>query len=821
MKQERFTEQAQEALAASQQIATQFKHSQWDVEHILLALLVQEEGLVGEILTELGASVDAVRGEVEAALQKTPKVTYETTQIYATPRVAQLIKRADDKANDFKDEFISTEHLLLAIVEEEKGEAARILKGFGIDREKALQALQKLRGGHRVTDARAESKYRSLAKYGRDLTEMAGQGKLDPVIGRDEEIKRVMQILTRRTKNNPVIVGDAGVGKTAIAEGLAQKIVADDVPDSLKGRKVVALDMGSLVAGSKFRGEFEERLKAVMDEVRQAQGEIILFIDEFHTVVGAGAAEGAIDASNMLKPALAHGELQCVGATTLDEYRRFIEKDRALERRLQPVFISEPSIEATIEMLKGLRPRYEAHHKIKIEDEALEAAARLSQRYISDRYLPDKAIDLIDEAASKLRIDTESAPPEVKSLEQKLKQLVNEEEAASQRQEYERSAQLKSERLRLEEEYNQAKSKWLKEEKIDGVVDGEDIAQLISKWTGIPISQMLEGEAEKLLHMEERIHERLVNQDEAVTVICEAIRRSRAGLKDPGRPIGSFIFLGPTGVGKTELARTLARFLFDDENAMVRLDMSEYQERHTVSRLIGAPPGYVGYEEGGQLTEAVRRRPYRVILLDEVEKAHPEVFNSLLQILDDGRLTDGHGRTVDFKNTVVIMTSNVGAELIRRQMSIGFATKKGEAKGQKLDYDTMKERILAEMKKTFRPEFINRIDETIVFHQLTVEQLRQIVDLLVKDLQERLADRKLNIELSDKAKAWLAEEGYDPVYGARPLRRAIERYVENPLSAKLLSGEFGEGDTVTVDLGDKGLTFTAKEAEAVKQRSRG
>ena len=821
MKQERFTEQAQEALAASQQIATQFKHSQWDVEHILLALLVQEEGLVGEILTELGASVDAVRGEVEAALQKTPKVTYETTQIYATPRVAQLVKRADDKANDFKDEFISTEHLLLAIVEEEKGEAARILKGFGIDREKALQALQKLRGGHRVTDARAESKYRSLAKYGRDLTEMAGQGKLDPVIGRDEEIKRVMQILTRRTKNNPVIVGDAGVGKTAIAEGLAQKIVADDVPDSLKGRKVVALDMGSLVAGSKFRGEFEERLKAVMDEVRQAQGEIILFIDEFHTVVGAGAAEGAIDASNMLKPALAHGELQCVGATTLDEYRRFIEKDRALERRLQPVFISEPSIEATIEMLKGLRPRYEAHHKIKIEDEALEAAARLSQRYISDRYLPDKAIDLIDEAASKLRIDTESAPPEVKSLEQKLKQLVNEEEAASQRQEYERSAQLKSERLRLEEEYNQAKSKWLKEEKIDGVVDGEDIAQLISKWTGIPISQMLEGEAEKLLHMEERIHERLVNQDEAVTAICEAIRRSRAGLKDPRRPIGSFIFLGPTGVGKTELARTLARFLFDDENAMVRLDMSEYQERHTVSRLIGAPPGYVGYEEGGQLTEAVRRRPYRVILLDEVEKAHPEVFNSLLQILDDGRLTDGHGRTVDFKNTVVIMTSNVGAELIRRQMSIGFATKKGEAKGQKLDYDTMKERILAEMKKTFRPEFINRIDETIVFHQLTVEQLRQIVDLLVKDLQERLADRKLNIELSDKAKAWLAEEGYDPVYGARPLRRAIERYVENPLSAKLLSGEFGEGDTVTVDLGDKGLTFTAKEAEAVKQRSRG
>ncbi len=810
MKQERFTEQAQEALAASQQIATQFQHSQWDVEHILLALLVQEEGLVGKILTELGASVDAVRDKVEAALQKTPKVTYEATQIYATPRIVQLLKTAGDRADDFKDEFISTEHLLLAIVEDEKGEAARILKeGFGVDREKVLQALQKLRGGHRVTDARAESKYRSLEKYGRDLTEMARQGKLDPVIGREDEIKRVMQILTRRTKNNPVIVGDAGVGKTAIAEGLAQKIVADDVPDSLKGRKVVALDMGALVAGSKFRGEFEERLKAVMDEVRQAQGEVILFIDEMHTVVGAGAAEGAIDASNMLKPALAHGELQCVGATTLDDYRKFIEKDKALERRLQPVFITEPSVEATIEILKGLRPRYEAHHKIKIEDEALEAAAQLSQRYISDRYLPDKAIDLIDEAASKLRIDTESAPPEVKSLEQKLKQLVNEEEAASQRQDFERSAQLKAERLRLEGEYNQAKSKWLKEEKIDGVVDGEDIAQLISKWTGIPISQMLEGEAEKLLHMEERIHERLVNQDEAVTAVAEAIRRSRAGLKDPGRPIGSFIFLGPTGVGKTELVRTLARFLFDDENAMVRLDMSEYQERHTVSRLIGAPPGYIGYEEGGQLTEAVRRRPYRVILLDEVEKAHPEVFNSLLQILDDGRLTDGHGRTVDFKNTVVIMTSNVGAELIRRQMSIGFAPKK-EAKAQKLDYDTMKERVLAEMKKTFRPEFINRIDEIIVFHQLTEEQLRQIVDLLVEDLQKRLADRKLNIELSDKAKSWLAREGYDPVYGARPLRRAIERYVENPLSTKLLRGEFSEGDTVMVDLGDKGLTFTVR-----------
>jgi len=810
MRQERFTEQAQEALALSQELVRQYHHSQWDVEHILVALLQQEKGLVGDILSELGVDVTAVKEQVEAALGKNPRVAYETVQIYATPRIARLLEAATAEADRLKDEFIGTEHLLIAMAGEEKGEAAGILHRFGIDQEKVYRALQEIRGGHRVTDARAESKYRSLEKYSRDLTEFARQGKLDPVIGRDEEIKRVIQILTRRTKNNPVIIGDAGVGKTAIAEGLAQKIVADDVPDSLKGRRVVALDMGALVAGSKFRGEFEERLKAVMDEVRQAQGEIILFIDEIHTVVGAGAAEGAIDASNMLKPALAHGELQCVGATTLDEYRKFIEKDRALERRLQPVFIGEPSIEATIEMLHGLRPRYEAHHKIKISDQALEAAARLSQRYISDRYLPDKAIDLIDEAASKLRIDTESAPPEVKSLEQRLKQLTNEEEATSQRQDYEQAAQLKSERLRLEAEYNQAKSSWLQQEKIDGVVDEEDIAQLISKWTGIPVSQMLEGEAEKLIHMEERIHERLINQEEAVTAICEAIRRSRAGLKDPRRPIGSFMFLGPTGVGKTELARTLAWFLFDDENAMVRLDMSEYQERHTVSRLYGAPPGYVGYEEGGQLTEAVRRRPYRVILLDEIEKAHPDVFSTLLQILDDGRLTDGHGRTVDFKNSIVIMTSNTGVELIKRDMTIGFATAKGETKARQQSYESMKEKVMGEVKKTFRPEFLNRLDEIIVFHELTEEQLRNIVDLMVKDLQKRLAERKLGVELTEKAKAWLAKEGFDPIYGARPLRRAIERYVENPLSTKLLRGEYGEGDTIIVDLGDEGLTFTAK-----------
>ena len=811
MKPERFTEQAQEALATSQQLVRHHKHNQWDVEHILLALLEQEKGLVGDILQELGVDTEAVKKQVSATLEKTPSLAYETAQLYATPRIARLLEMSTAEADRLKDEFVGTEHLLIGISGEEKGEAANILHRAGVNQEKVYRALQKIRGGHRVTDARAESKYRSLAKYSRDLTELARAGKLDPVIGRDEEIKRVMQILTRRTKNNPVIVGDAGVGKTAIAEGVAQKITADDVPESLRGRKVIALDMGALVAGSKFRGEFEERLKAVIDEVRQAQGEVILFIDEIHTVVGAGAAEGAIDASNMLKPALASGELQCVGATTLDEYRKFIEKDKALERRLQPVFVSEPDIEATIKILRGLCPRYEAHHKIKISDGALEAAARLSQRYISDRFLPDKAIDLIDEAASKLRLDTESAPPEVRSLESQLKQLANEEEAVSQRQDYEHAAQLKTERARLEEAYNQAKSQWLQQEKIDEVVDEENIGRLVSSWTGIPVSQILEGEAEKLLHMEERIHERLVNQEEAVKAISEAIRRGRAGLKDPRRPIGSFMFLGPTGVGKTELARTLAWVLFGDENAMVRLDMSEYQEKHTVSRLIGAPPGYIGYEEGGQLTEAVRRRPYRVILLDEIEKAHPEIFNSLLQILDDGRLTDGHGRTVDFKNTVIIMTSNAGVELIKRHMAMGFATSKDKVKAQKSSYEQMKERVMAEVEKTFRPEFINRIDAILIFHELREEQLKSIVDLLIKDLQKRLADRKLSIEITEKARLWLTEVGYDSTYGARPLRRAIERYVENPLSTKLLQDEFSLGDTITVDYGADGLIFSVKE----------
>jgi ATP-dependent Clp protease ATP-binding subunit ClpC len=802
MKPEKLTEQAREMLAASQELVGQYRHNQWDVEHILLALLQQENSVPVDILKELGVDIERMRERVEQVLQHAPKVAGESAQIYPTPRVASVLQSASNEATRLKDEFVGSEHLLIAMAGEQRGDAARIFKEFSIDQEKIYRALQDIRGGQRVTDPRAESKYRALEKYSRDLTELARAGKLDPVIGRDEEIRRVMQILTRRTKNNPVIIGEVGVGKTAIAEGLAQKIVAGDVPNSLKGRRVLALDMGALVAGSKFRGEFEERLKAVMDEIRRAQGEIVLFIDELHTVVGAGAAEGAIDASNMLKPALSRGELQALGATTLDEYKKYVEKDRALERRFQQVFIDEPSAEDTIEMLKGLRPRYEAHHKIKIDDAALEAAAKLSQRYISDRHLPDKAIDLIDEAASKLRIDAESPPQEIKSLEQRIQQLSNEEEAASQRGDYKQSATLKAQRLSLEKEYEKARNKWLKDKKIKEVVGEEDIAELVSKWTGIPVSRMLEGETEKLIHMEESIHLRVIGQDEAINAVSDAIRRARAGLKDPKRPIGSFIFLGPTGVGKTELARALAEFLFDNEEAMVRLDMSEYMEKHTVSRLIGAPPGYIGYEEGGQLTEAVRRRPYKVILFDEIEKAHPDVFNILLQILEDGRLTDGHGRTVDFKNTVLIMTSNLGGEEFQRG-SLGFRHEmQTESEQQRL-----KGTIESALKRTFRPEFLNRIDEVIIFKPLTEEQIRQIVDLQMKEVQKRLADRKITVTLTDKAKDWLAKTGFDPSFGARPLKRTIQREVETPLSKKILQGEFKEGDEVKVDLSSEGLVF--------------
>ncbi|MDD5092954.1 MAG: AAA family ATPase [Dehalococcoidia bacterium] len=802
MRPDRFTEQAQAVLAASQELVRKFRHSQWDVEHILLALLNQEHGLTDEILRQLGVAPAQVRQMTEAILERSPKVAYESVQFYATPRVMQLLQNADAEANRLQDEFVSTEHVLIAIVGERGGQLAPIFETFGIDQEKVYRVLQDIRGGQRVTDSRPESKYKALEKYSRDLTMLALEGKLDPVIGREEEIKRVMQVLTRRTKNNPVIIGEVGVGKTAIAEGLAQKVAADDVPESLRGRRVIALDMGSLVAGSKFRGEFEERLKAVMDEVRRAQGEIILFIDELHTVVGAGAAEGAIDASNMLKPALARGELQCIGATTLDEYRERIEKDAALERRFQPVLIDEPSVETTIEMLRGLRPKYESHHKIQITDSALEAAAKLSDRYVSGRFLPDKAIDLIDEAAAKLRIDSESYPPEIKELVQKLRYLTDEEEAAAQRSDYEKAANLKAERLGIEQQYNEERSRWLKEEKIDRVVDEEDIAQLISKWTGIPPSRMLEGESEKLVDMEERLHERVVGQDEAIAAISDAIRRARAGLKDPRRPIGSFIFLGPTGVGKTELARALAEFLFDEEEALVRMDMSEYMEKHTVSRLIGAPPGCIGYEEGGQLTEIIRRRPYRVILFDEIEKAHPDVFNILLQILEDGQLTDGHGRTVDFKNTVVIMTSNLGSLEFQRG-TIGFR----RSDETKADRQRKKSAVEDTLKRTFRPEFLNRIDEIIIFDELSEEQIHQIVELMLNELQERLEERQITVALTAEAKSWLAKEGFDPLYGARPLRRAIQRFVENPLSKKILQGEFQEGDNVVADVDAKGLVF--------------
>ena len=812
MRPERFTEQAQDVLAASQELVRRYHHNQWDVEHILLALLEQEKGITRDIFQMLGVDIEVVKQRVGATLDGFPKVAYEARQIYATPRVTTLLENAHREADRLKDEFVSTEHLLIAIAGETRGEAATILAESGVNQEKIYQALQKIRGGHRVTDRQAESKYRSLEKYGHDLTELARQGKLDPVIGRENEIKRVVQILSRRTKNNPVIIGDAGVGKTAIAEGLAQKIAAEDVPDSLKGKRVVALDMGALVAGSKFRGEFEERLKAVLDEVRQAAGEVIMFIDELHTVVGAGAAEGAIDASNMLKPALARGEIQCIGATTLDEYRKRIEKDKALERRFSPVYLDEPGVEATIEMLRGLRPRYESHHKIKIDDSALVAAAKLSQRYISDRFLPDKAIDLIDEAASKLRIDMESAPEEVKTLDRKMKHLIDEEEAASQRGDYQKAAELKAERLHLEQEYNKAKLQWQKEKKIDSMVDEEDIAGLVAQWTGIPVSRMMETETDKLVHMEERIHQRIVDQEEAVAAVSEAIKRGRAGLKDPKRPIGSFIFLGPTGVGKTELARALAEFLFDDEDTMVRLDMSEYMEKHTVSRLIGAPPGYVGYEEGGQLTEAVRRRPYRVILFDEVEKAHPDVFNILLQLLEDGRLTDGHGRTVDFKNTVVIMTSNLGTEEFQRG-GIGFPSRKDEGGEQR-----MRTAIETALKRTFRPELLNRIDDVIIFNPLSEEHLKSVVDLLLHEVEGRLAERNIKIDVSEEAKTWLAQRGYDPVYGARPLRRAIQRYMENPISTKILQGEFKEGDTIAVSLQEDNLSFAALKTARAKKK---
>ena len=800
---EKFTEQAQQVLASSQEIVRRYRHSQWDVEHVILALLELEHGLPEDILDNLGVSVESVKERLQEALDRAPKMAYETAQIYATPRAARLLDNARIEAERLKDEFIGTEHLLIGATMEPEGDAASILKEHGIDQEKVYRALMQIRGSHRVTDPRAESKYRSLEKYSIDLTDLARQGKLDPVVGRDEEVRRVMQTLTRRKKNNPVIIGEAGVGKTAIAEGLAQRIVAGDVADVLKGRRVLALDMGALVAGSKFRGEFEERLKAVMDEVKSAGGEIILFIDEIHTVVGAGGAEGAIDASNLLKPALQRGELQCIGATTIDEYRKYIEKDSALERRFQPIYLEEPTVDETVEILRALRPRYEAHHKVKIEDSSLVAAARLGQRYITDRHLPDKAVDLIDEAASKLRIDAESLPGNLKSIERRVQELNNEEEAAAQRSDYERAAQIRTERLRLEQEYSSDREAWQRDKKMDMIVDEEDIAELISRWTGIPVSRLLEGEAERLLQMEGSLHQRVVGQDEAVVAVSEAIRRARSGLSDPRRPIGSFIFLGPTGVGKTELARALSEFLFDDEANMVRVDMSEYMEKHTVSRLIGAPPGYVGFDDGGQLTEAVRRHPFRVILFDEIEKAHPDVFNILLQILEDGRLTDGHGRTVDFRNTVVIMTSNLGTGELGRQ-PFGFHRDSGNV----VDEQRLRDSVQDALKRAFRPEFLNRIDDILIFSPLSQDQIEQVVSLMADEVQTRLADRDITFELTPEASHWLAKEGFDPTFGARPLRRAIQKHLENPLSKAILAGMFQAGDHVLVDSGSGVLIFS-------------
>jgi len=809
MRFDRFTERAQEAAQRAAEIIQRYGHNQIDTEHILLALIEQPGGVIPQILEKLNVSSEALTERLDATLRASPKANIfggGAGQIFITPRVKRIIDLANEEANRLKDEYISTEHIFLAILTERNTPAARILESAGLMRDRVYEAVQELRGGQRVTDPQAESRYRALEKYSRDLTQLAREGKLDPVIGRDNEILRLIQILSRRTKNNPVLIGEAGVGKTAIAEGLAQKIANNDIPEILAGKKVVALDLGSMIAGSRFRGEFEERLKAVMEEIQRSQGEVILMIDELHNVIGAGAAQGAMDASNMLKPALARGELQCIGATTLDEFHKYIEKDAALERRFAPIYVEEPSVEDTIKMLQGLRDRYEAHHKVHFSDEALVAAARLADRYVSDRRLPDKAIDLMDEAAAKLRVALYSMPPDLKAMKSELDRLQAEEEQAGLERDYERAAQKKAERLRQEQEYHEKRDKWESEHQLDEVVDVNDIASVVHQWTGIPVTQMMETESDKLLDMEARLHERIIGQEEAIHAISDAIRRARSGLKDPSRPIGSFIFIGPSGVGKTELAKALAWFMFDDEDALVRIDMSEYHEQHTGSRLFGAPPGYVGYEEGGQLTEAVRRRPYRVVLFDEIEKAHPEVWNALLQILDDGRMTDGQGNVVDFRNTILIMTSNLGTEYVRKGGTLGFLQKTSSQ-----DERESHEKVEKALKGAFRPEFLNRIDEIIMFSPLSLDEMAQIVRLQMKEVQDRLNEYDIKVELSDTACNWLAKEGYDPAFGARPLRRAIQKYVESPLSVELLAHRFTTGAVVQADVENEKIIFHTSE----------